>query len=168
MSNKVISIEYTLYDADTKEQLDTNVGQPALEFISGQGQIIPGLEKELLNLKVGDNSEVTVKPEDAYGEYHEEAVQSTPKEQFSDIELTEGMTLYGTGENGETIQVIVKEIGENDVIIDYNHPMAGITLVFMVTLLSSRDATEEELQQGHIGGEEHSHDGCCGSGHCSS
>ena len=185
MSNKVISIEYTLNDANTKEQLDTNVGGSPLEYISGMQQIIPGLETALEKLAKGDKMDVVVQAADAYGEYNDEAVQSLPKEQFSGIELTEGMSLYGTGENDETVQVIVKELNEDEVTIDYNHPMAGKTLMFSVSILDIRDATDEEIQVGVVGGlaasscgcgddhcdtpddESKHNDSCCGGGHCS-
>ena len=162
MSNKVISIEYTLNDANTKEKLDSNVGEKPLEFISDMGQIIPGLEKELVKLSSGDKSEVIVNPEDGYGEYNDEAVQTLPNEQFAGIDLVEGMSLYGTGENGETVQVTVKSISEEDVTIDYNHPMAGRTLIFTVTILEVRDATDEEIQVGVVGGMAAA-DSCCSS-----
>lgn len=166
MSNKVISIEYTLNDANTKVQLDTNVGGAPLEFITDMGQIIPGLEKELTSLNEGDKADVLVQPAEAYGEYNDEAVQTLPKEQFADIELTEGMSLYGTGEGGETVQVVVKSIAENEVTIDYNHPMAGKTLMFSVTVLATRAATEEEIQVGVVGGMAAAGGGCCGGGSC--
>ena len=166
MSNKVISIEYTLNDANTKVQLDTNVGGAPLEFITDMGQIIPGLEKELVNLNDGDKADVLVQPAEAYGEYNNEAVQTLPKEQFADVELTEGMSLYGTGEGGETVQVVVKAIAEDGVTIDYNHPMAGKTLMFSVTVLSTRAATEEEIQVGVVGGMAAAGGGCCGGGSC--
>jgi len=169
MSNKVISIEYTLNDANSKVQLDTNVGGAPLEFISDMGQIIPGLEKELINLNAGDKADVLVQPVDAYGEYNEEAAQTLPKEQFADIELKEGMSLYGTGEGGETVQVIVKAVTETEVTIDYNHPMAGKTLMFSVTVLATRAATEEEIQVGVVGGMAAAGGGgCCGGGSCDS
>jgi len=168
MSNKVMSIEYTLNDANTNEKLDTNVGGKPLEFISGQGQIIPGLENELVNLTAGENANVMVKPEDAYGEYNEEAVQTLPKEQFAGVDLVDGMTLYGTGEQGETVQVIVKSVGEEVVTIDYNHPMAGKSLMFTVAVLEVRDATAEELETGVVGGLAAAGGGCCGGGSCGS
>jgi FKBP-type peptidyl-prolyl cis-trans isomerase SlyD len=164
MSNKVISIEYTLNDANTKEQLDTNVGGAPLEFITDMGQIIPGLEKELINLEAGDKADVLVQAVDAYGEYNDEAAQTLPKEQFADIELKEGMSLYGTGEGGETVQVVVKSVSETEVTIDYNHPMAGKTLMFSVTVLATRAATEEEIQVGVVGGMAAAGGGCCGGG----
>ncbi|RBQ28976.1 FKBP-type peptidyl-prolyl cis-trans isomerase [Aliarcobacter vitoriensis] len=166
MSNKVIGIEYTLKDAKTGEQLDTNVGQAPLEFISGKGQIIPGLENKLVDMSANEEADVLVEAKDAYGEYNEEAVQTLPKEQFAGIELVEGMSLYGTGEHGETVQVVVKSFDDNEVTIDYNHPMAGRTLMFSVAILSLRDATDEEIQTGVVGGMAAMAGGCCGGGSC--
>jgi len=165
--SKVIAIEYTLNDANSKEQLDTNVGGNPLEFISGMGQIIPGLEKEIENLAAGEKVDVMVEPAEAYGEYNDEAVQNLPKEQFAGIDLVEGMTLYGTGEDQQTVQVTVKTVADNEVTIDYNHPMAGRTLMFSVSILDVRDATEEELQTGVVGGMAAA-GGCCGGGSCGS
>jgi FKBP-type peptidyl-prolyl cis-trans isomerase SlyD len=166
MSNKVISIEYTLNDAETKVQLDTNVGGAALEFISEMGQIIPGLEKELISLNAGEKAEVLVQPAEGYGEYNPEALQTLPKEQFAGVDLVEGMSLYGTGEGGETVQVVVKSIADEDVTIDYNHPMAGKSLLFNVAVLDVRDATAEEIEVGVVGGIAENAGGCCGGGHC--
>ncbi|QKJ23881.1 FKBP-type peptidyl-prolyl cis-trans isomerase [Poseidonibacter lekithochrous] len=162
--SKVIGIEYTLKDANTGEQLDTNVGQAPLEFIAGKGQIIPGLEAKLVEMEASETADVMVEPKDGYGEYNDEAVQLLPKEQFAGIELTEGMSLYGTGENGETVQVVVKSFTEDEVTIDYNHPMAGKTLMFSVVITSARAATEEELQTGVVGGMAAMGGGCCGGG----
>ncbi|MGB5791495.1 FKBP-type peptidyl-prolyl cis-trans isomerase [Poseidonibacter sp.] len=162
--SKVIGIEYTLKDANSGEQLDTNVGQAPLEFISGKGQIIPGLESKVVEMAANEEADVLVEPKDGYGEYNEEAVQNLPKEQFAGIELTEGMSLYGTGENGETVQVVVKSFTDEEVTIDYNHPMAGRTLMFSVSVLSLRDASEEEIQTGVVGGMAAMSGGCCGGG----
>ncbi len=185
MEKKVIAIEYSLKDANTKEDLDSNVGGKPLEFISGTGQIIPGLENELVKLESGAKTDVLVEPKDAYGEVNEEAIQTLPREQFADVELVENMSLYGTGENGETVQVVVKSFDDENVTIDYNHPMAGKTLMFTVAILDVRAATEEEIQTGVVGGlaamedcgcgdgacdtpePEAKDDGCCGTGHCS-
>ncbi|WP_419769334.1 MAG: FKBP-type peptidyl-prolyl cis-trans isomerase [Candidatus Marinarcus sp.] len=161
--SKVIGIEYSLKDANSGEQLDANVGQAPLEFVSGKGQIIPGLESKLVAMALNEEADVLVEPAEAYGEYNEEAVQTLPKEQFAGIELSEGMVLYGTGEQGETVQVTVKSFDDAEVTIDYNHPMAGKTLMFSVAIVSLRDATEEEIQTGVVGGM--ASGGCCGGGH---
>jgi FKBP-type peptidyl-prolyl cis-trans isomerase SlyD len=162
--SKVIGIEYTLKDANTGDHLDSNVGQAPLEFVSGKGQIIPGLESKLVDMSVSEEADVLVEPKDAYGELNPEAVQTLPKEQFAGIELKEGMSLYGTGEQGETVQVTVTGFNDNEVTIDYNHPMAGKTLMFSVAVLSSRAATEEEIQTGVVGGMAAMGGGCCGGG----
>ncbi len=183
MEKKVIAIEYSLKDAKTGEDLDTNVGGKPLEFISGTGQIIPGLENELVNMEVGTKSDVMVNCVDGYGEVNEEAIQTLPKEQFAGVELVAGMSLYGTGENGETVQVVVASFTDEEVTIDYNHPMAGRDLMFTVKILEVREATEEEIQTGVVGGlaalgscgcdddecetPAPKDDGCCGTGHCS-
>ncbi len=161
--SKVIGIEYSLKDANSGEQLDTNVGGKPLEFISGKGQIIPGLEEKLVEMNLNEEADVMVEPAQAYGEYNQEAVQTLAKDQFAGIELAEGMTLYGTGEQGETVQVVVKGFTDTEVTIDYNHPMAGRTLMFSVAILSVREATEEEVQTGVVGGMAAMGGGCCGS-----
>lgn len=172
-NQKVVGIEYELRVQDDTQVIDSNVGQKPLEFIFGMGQIIPGLEKELAGLKEGDNKEVVVAPSEGYGEYNPEALQTLPVEQFAGIDLTQGMTLYGQGEHGETVQVVVKEFDDTGVTIDHNHPLAGKELNFSVTVTGVREATEEELANGAVaheccGGENHDHDhggsGCCGGG----
>jgi len=160
---KVISIEYKVIDANTKEEIDNNIGQPALEFITGADQIIPGLESELVKLEKGAKTDILVEPKDGYGEYNNEAVQTLPKEQFAGIELNEGMTLYGSGEDGQTVQVVVKSFDDKSVTIDYNHPLAGKQLLFSVEILDIRDATEEEIATGVVGGLS---EGSCGCGEC--
>lgn len=182
--NNVISIEYTVIDSATKEKVDSNVGGAPLEFMVGREQIIPGLESKLVELNNGDNADVIVAPADGYGEYNDEAVQSLPKEQFAGVELVKGMSLYGSGENGETVQVVVKDFTDENVTIDYNHPLSGKTLIFTVAILDVRAATEEELTTGVVGGmsggcgcdddscetpnhEDIKSNECCGGGHCS-
>jgi FKBP-type peptidyl-prolyl cis-trans isomerase SlyD len=159
--NQIVSIEYEVKDGDTV--VDSNVGGAPLVFMFGKGQIIPGLETGIANMNVGDKTEVTVKPEDAYGEYNKDATQEVPKDQFAGIDLEEGMTLYGQGEDGSTVQVIVKEIGQETVIIDFNHPLAGKTLVFNVAINNIREASEEEVMTG-IPAENQQDDECCGTG----
>jgi len=143
---QIVSIEYEVRDGD--KVIDSNVGQEPLVFMFGKGQIIPGLEAGIKNMQVGEKGDVLVKAADAYGEYNPEATQELPKEQFAGIELEQGMTLYGQGENGQTVQVTVKEIGENSVIVDFNHPLAGKDLMFSVAINNIREATDEEAATG--------------------
>jgi len=160
--NKVVGIEYTVKDAQTGEVIDSNVGQKPLQFITGKNQIIPGLEKKIKEMNPGESADVLVKAEEAYGQKDESAVQTLPREQFQGIDLQEGMTLYGQGENGETVQVTVKSFDEQSVTIDFNHPLAGKDLMFTVNIKEVRDATPEEVMTGQV---IESGDSCgCGTG----
>ena len=171
--NKIVSIEYEVLDQANGILVDSNKGGTPLEFLVGSGQVIIGLENALMGAKKGDSVEATVCPEDAYGIYQSEFVQEVPKDQFEGIELKAGMTLFGQSEDGQTVQVSVKDFNEQSVIIDYNHPLAGKSLCFNVKVLDVRDASEMEILQGGVGGgcgchsgEEHG-GGCCGgSGGC--
>lgn len=180
--NQVVSISYELKDSQTGEVVDSNLNSAPLSFIVGKGQIIPGLENEIKNLSQGDAADIKVAAAQGYGEYNPEAVQSLPKEQFAGLELTEGMVLYGQGEDGGTTQVIVKSFNDESVEVDFNHPLAGKDLLFAITIVEAREATADELANGFVGApagggcgcgsadscqttEESSADnsGCCGS-----
>lgn len=183
--NKVVSIFYELKDTDGNE-LDSNIGQKKpLSFIVGKNQIIPGLENEIMKLNQGDKADVIIKAEDAYGKYDDSAKQTLPAEQFAGLELQKGMTLYGQGEDGNTVQVVVDSFNDKEVTIDFNHPLAGKDLNFNIEISEVRDATEDEIASGSVagqgcgcgnhdgegegccGGHGHSHEdegGCCGGG----
>jgi FKBP-type peptidyl-prolyl cis-trans isomerase SlyD len=172
--DKVVSIAYTLKD-ESGEVLDSNSeSNEGLEFVVGKGNIIVGLEDALLNKTKGDKVDVEVAPKDGYGEYDADAKETLPREQFAGLELEDGMTLYGQGEYGETVQVTVTDIKDDEVTVDYNHPLAGKELFFNVEILDVRDATEEELKAGFAGatgggccgGSKHEEQGgCCGGSH---
>ena len=161
--NCVVGIEYEVKETGTTEIVDSNKGSNPLEFIIGKGQVIPGLENALVGMNQGESGDIMVKASDAYGDINEEAVQTLPKEQFDGVELTEGMTLYGQGENGETTQVVVKSFDDKEVTIDFNHPLAGKDLMFSVTVLSAREATADEVTSGVVGGPAEE-GGSCGTG----
>jgi len=159
----VYGIEYTVKNSKG-EVVDSNKGQAPLEFIGGKGQIIPGLEKEVENMQVGEEKTVNVPASEAYGEYNEEMVQEVPIDQFEGIDLQKGMTLYGQTPDGQTIAVTVKDFNDKTVTIDYNHPLAGEDLTFDVKLVSKREATADEALTGQVGA--HQQGGHCGSGSC--
>ncbi len=161
-TNQIVSIEYEVRDGD--KVVDSNVGAEPLVFMFGKGQIIPGLENGIKDMAIGEKGDVLVQPADAYGEYNPEATQEVPKEQFAGIDLQEGMTLYGQGEDGSTVQVIVKEIKDAAVIIDFNHPLAGKSLMFTVTINNVRDASAEEAMTGVPEENKQAESGCCGTG----
>ena len=162
--NCVVGIEYEVKEAGSTEIVDSNkgTGQP-LEFIMGKGHIIPGLENALVGMSEGENGDMMIPAADAYGEYNSEAIQVLPIEQFEGVELKDGLTLYGQGEDGQSVQVVVKSFTESEVTIDFNHPLAGKDLMFTVTVLSAREATEDEIASGMVGGASHEGESC-GSG----
>ncbi len=159
-TNQIVSIEYEVRDGE--KLVDSNVGGMPLVFMFGRGQIIPGLENAIATMSVGQKADVLVKAEDAYGEYNNQALQEVPLDQFAGIDLEVGMSLYGQGEDGGTVQVVVKEIGDESVIIDFNHPLSGKDLAFVVTLNNVREASAEEITSGIP--VENLQDDCCGSG----
>ncbi len=161
-ANQIVSIEYEVRDGASV--VDSNVGGQPLVFMFGKGQVIPGLENGIANMNMGEKADVLVKAGDAYGDYNEEAQQELPREQFAGLDLNVGMTLYGQGEDGGTVQVIVKAITDESVVIDFNHPLAGKDLMFTVTVQAVRDATAEEAMSGIPAENAVEDSGCCGSG----
>jgi FKBP-type peptidyl-prolyl cis-trans isomerase SlyD len=133
-NNQVVSITYEL--KINGEVVDSNIDKDPLEFTFGTGQLIPGLESRMIEMNEGDKEEIAVPAAEAYGEYNEEAKQTLPKEQFEGIELSVGMPLQGQGQDGQPIQVVVEEIKENEVVVDFNHPLAGKDLNFSITVNS--------------------------------
>jgi FKBP-type peptidyl-prolyl cis-trans isomerase SlyD len=162
VENQIVSIEYEVKDGD--KIVDSNIGSAPLVFMFGKGQIIPGLESGIVDMNIGDKAEVNVAAVDAYGEYNDDAKQEVPKDQFDGIDLEVGMSLYGQGEDGGTVQVTVKDIGTENVIIDFNHPLAGKALAFNVSINNIREASSEELMTGIPAENKQDDEGCCGTG----
>lgn len=133
-NDQLVSMQYELKVGGNV--IDSNVDKEPLEFKFGTGQIIPGLESRISELNEGEEASVIVPSSEAYGEYNEEAVQKLPKTQFEGIDLSVGLPLQGQDNNGNPIQVTVKDIFDDEVAIDFNHPLAGHDLNFDVKILS--------------------------------
>ena len=132
--NRKVAFEYKLYDEDGL-LIDCNPDGQPLTFVFGTGSIIPGLERELEGMEPGENREVMVKPEDAYGLRNPELVQQIPKGSFaegSDLEV--GMSYIGQTDDGQTINFLILNIDDEHVEVDLNHPLAGMSLRFEVTI----------------------------------
>ena len=129
-----VKLEYTLTD-DAGKVLDSNKGEEPFAYTQGARQIVPGLESALAGLRAGDVKTVTVKPEDGYGKIDPKAQIEVGRERVpADVKV--GSQLTGRAASGETRAVRVKEIKDNSVVLDLNHPLAGKTLVFDVRILS--------------------------------
>ena len=146
---RVIGIHYTLRD-DLGEQIDSSRGGDPLYFLEGSGQIIPGLERELIGMQAGDKREVEVKASEAYGDMNPELVATVKRSQFppgAPVDVGEQFTVERDG----PVFTIV-EVEGDDVTVDANHPMAGKDLHFDVEIVEMREATPDEMKHGHAHG----------------
>jgi FKBP-type peptidyl-prolyl cis-trans isomerase SlyD len=157
--DRIISLEYRLHLGDGQVVDQSEPGAP-LSYLHGRGQIVPGLESALEGLGIGEAKKVVVPPVQGYGEHDARGLQEVPRTMFpADAELKPGMRLAAQTEGGEVIPIGIHEVKGDTVIVDLNHPMAGKTLHFDVTVRAVREATAEELTHGHAHGPEgHDHD----------
>ena len=152
----VVSMDYKL--TVDGEVLDTSDGIGPLQFLAGYGNIVPGLEREMIGMKIGESKDVVVKPEDGYGEFDDEAFMEVPRSEFpTDMEIEEGVELNVTDEDGQNQYARVESLTAETVRLDFNHPLAGAELHFNVKVVALRDPTEEELDHGHVHEEGHHH-----------
>jgi FKBP-type peptidyl-prolyl cis-trans isomerase SlyD len=150
MSQHVISFHYTLTDS-TGKTLDTSDGGEPLTFLEGAQQIIPGLERELTGLKVGDKKRVTISAADAYGDKDARKIVDVPLTQMPTQKINVG-DQFRAGEGHQAPVVTATKVTDTHVTLDANHPLAGIDLTFAIEITAVRDATEEELAHGHAHG----------------
>ncbi|MCA1798933.1 MAG: peptidylprolyl isomerase [Xanthomonadaceae bacterium] len=149
--DKIVSMHYTL-TADDGNVLDSSTGGEPLSYLHGHGNIVPGLENALEGAKTGFKSRVTVEPADGYGERREEMVIAAPREQFDPaMDLKPGLQVVANGPQGQII-FTVREVSDEEVTLDGNHPLAGQRLHFEVEVTDIRAASEEELSHGHVHG----------------
>ncbi len=182
--DSVVSLNFVLRDAKTNEVLENNTDFEPISFLLGRGQVLESLEEEIAKLSEGEESDILITKDKAWQDYDDSLIQELPKEQFAGIELSKGLELFGENEDGSTVRVVVKDIKDDSVVIDYNHPYAGKDLLFTVCVKSVREATAEELASGAVahpggcgcGGHHHHHgdheccgghggEGCCGGHH---
>lgn len=158
----VATVTYSL--AIEGEHVETADKSKPLTFLVGAQSMIPGFEQQLLGKEPGDSYDITVSPAEGYGAPNPEAVVDLPKDVFKvEGELQEDLLVEGNviplqDQEGNPMQGVVQEIGEDTVKMDLNHPLAGKTLHFKGEVLEVREATEEEIAHGHVhgpGGHEH-------------
>ena len=148
----VVSIHYTLTN-DKGEVLDSSSGGSPLAYLQGAGNIIAGLEKALEGKQAGDRLQVRVSPAEGYGERDERLLQDVPRRAFQGIrDIKAGMSFTAQGPQGPTRVTVTRVVGDM-VTVDGNHPLAGETLNFDVEIAEVREASEEELEHGHVHGE---------------
>lgn len=149
-SQQVVSIEYTLTDDDGKT-LDSSQGREPLAYLHGAGNIVPGLEKALDGKDIGASFDVSIPAEEGYGNYEAGLVRNVPVRKLPNGRAQVGQRLQLSGPSGMRI-FTVKAVRGDYAQVDGNHPLAGKTLHFKVTVVDVRDPTAEELAHGHVHG----------------
>lgn len=134
-SGDTVRIHYTGTLADGTE-FDSSAGRDPLEFALGAGQVIPGFDTAVDGMAVGDNKTVTIEPEQAYGERHEQLVQQVPKSTLPDeIDPAVGMHLQSRSPEGSVLNLVVTDVAADSITVDGNHPLAGQALTFDIELV---------------------------------
>jgi FKBP-type peptidyl-prolyl cis-trans isomerase SlyD len=155
-ADKVVSFHYTLRDKDGTV-LDSSEKDEPMAYLHGADNIVPGLERAMVDKQVGDKFDVTVAPGDGYGE-RVDGQAVVPRTSFpSDVELEVGMRLFAEGDDGEGFPIWITALTDDQVSIDPNHPLAGVELHFAVEITAIRAATPDELEHGHPHGPDGHH-----------
>jgi FKBP-type peptidyl-prolyl cis-trans isomerase SlyD len=151
--DKVGLFNYTLKNT-AGEEIDSSSEQP-MAYLHGYGNLIPGLEKEMLSKTVGNKFNTTIKAVDAYGEIAEHLIQKeVPLSMFQGVKNIEvGMRFEAQAEGGGVHSVIITEKNDDTVTVDGNHPLAGQELTFEIEITAVRNATKEEIEHKHAHGD---------------
>jgi FKBP-type peptidyl-prolyl cis-trans isomerase SlyD len=151
-NGKVVDLTYSLTNTEG-EILDKADTEAPFTYLHGASQIVPGLESALEGLKAGDKKKVTVQPAEGYGEVNPQLKLTVKRSQFPPTaQIEEGMQFEANAGDGNGLVFTIESIEGDDVAIDGNHPLAGVTLHFDVEVMKVRDATQEELDHGHAHG----------------
>lgn len=146
----VVTIDYELKD-DDGNIIDATEGSDPLHYLHGTDNLIEGLEKALDGKKTGDSVSVSVSPEQGYGERDEAKIQPVPKDSFDDqTQLQAGKQFMAQSPEGEHLTITIVEVTDDKVVVDSNHPLAGKNLNFKVEIKRVREATQEEIDHGHV------------------
>ncbi len=152
----VVSMEYTLHVDN--EEIDSSQGQDPLQFLVGHGNIISGLEREMIGMKVGESKAVIIPPAEGYGEFDENAFMDVPREAFpTNVPVEEGTELTVRDDAGQPRYARIDTVDGDMVTLNFNHPLAGDELHFNVKVVGLREPSSEELEHGHVHQDGHQH-----------
>lgn len=155
--NSVVTLDFELFDVDGDLLESSREGGP-LVYLHGAGELPPGIELALLGKSAGEKVDVTVEPENGYGEYDEELVQDVPRDEIEGADEIEVGMMLEVEVDDEPMIVYVVDVAEDFITIDGNNPFAGQTVQFKGNVLGVRAATAEEISHGHVHGEGCQHD----------
>jgi FKBP-type peptidyl-prolyl cis-trans isomerase SlyD len=151
-ANKVVTVNFKLSD-DQGNLLQTTTLEEPFIYLSGNNQILPKLEEVIDGMIIGGKKNLELDSSEAYGDYDEKAVQQVKKDTFPEgSNIQPGMEYMAHSPEGHPVPFVIREVNDDDITIDFNHPLAGKNLSFDIELLDVREATEEELQHGHAHG----------------
>lgn len=165
--NKVVTLEYKVYDAKTKEILENTQELGPYFYIQGFGQFLPKVEAALDGKTKGHKTSVEIAMEEAYGPYDEDLIEELTREDFEEFDdIYEGMEFVVELEDGSEMISVITEIEGDKVFTDSNHPFSGRDLLFELEVVGVREATDEELAHGHVHFQdfedfEEEHESCC-------
>lgn len=149
--DQVVTIHVTIKD-DENKLIDSTAEDKPLSFLSGHNQIFPKVEDKLGEMIIGSKKTIKLQPEEAFGQYTKDAIQTVKRTTFSEENPPqEGQSYLANTPEGKQLPFVVKKVEEDDVTVDFNHPLAGKELTVEMELLNIRDATKEELSGGQIG-----------------
>lgn len=149
--NHVVTMHYTVSTKESVEIDSSKNGKP-LVFLQGHGYLVSGLEEALTGKQTGDSFVAEIPAEKAYGDRFDNLVQSVPKNMFEGMDVEVGMSFRATTDDGEQ-SVIIIDVTDEEIVVDGNHPLAGVDLTFEVEIIDVREATEEEISHGHVHGD---------------
>lgn len=158
-ADKVPTLNYTL--KDNEGVLIDESNDASFVYLHGHKNIIPGLESALDGKAKGDSFSLVIEPKDAYGEYNPDITQVINRQAFGDEKIEVGMQFHAEADNGHPVLITISKIDGDDVTIDGNPPLAGVTLNYDVEVMDVREATADEISHGHI----HAHGESCGHDH---
>lgn len=142
--NNTVKVNYTGKLSDG-QIFDSSEGKQPLEFTLGQGQLIPGFEKGLIDMKLNEKKTITVAKEEAYGDVNKDLIQEVKKTELpQDMTPEVGMGLVSKSPDGQEMNLMVVEVKEESIVIDGNHPLAGKELVFDLEVIEIKEATVTE------------------------
>lgn len=155
-----------MYDEEGEHIDGTSESGEMLEYVHGYDTVLPGLERQVAGMVVGEKKTIWVEPSEAFGDYDDEGCFEVEREEFEGISAESVGEVYElVGPDGEVTELLVKEVRETTVLVDANHPLAGVRLRYEVELVSVREATAEELHEAKEGGHDHSMCGPDGHNH---
>lgn len=147
--NRVATLNYTLKD-DQGKVLDS-AEDGGFAYLHGAANIVPGLEQALQGKSTGDEFSIRIEPAQGYGERDESMTQVVSRDMFdSDEKIKVGMQFHAESPDGQALAVTVIKISDNEIIVDGNHPLAGVQLNFEIKVLEIREASKVELEHGHV------------------